>query len=161
MSELTEENITIPDVPDGFLNMCQQLGLAILLGQKTQFALAHYFAYFGIVNWGWGKSTVDKSIQKHLSRPMGAVIKDIEKRANLPEDLMVKIKTFRDERNWLVHDFDEESTPFIRESEKVEEFGQRIFEIMGHSIEIDIELGQIGKELERENQARLADDEAR
>jgi uncharacterized protein YutE (UPF0331/DUF86 family) len=91
---------------------------------------------------------------------MGKVIRDIEERATLSEALMEKIKTFRDERNWLVHDFDEESTPFIHESEKVAEFGQRIFEIMSHSHEINMELGQVGEDMEREFHEKITGNES-
>ena len=49
------EDIEIPEIPKGFKQLCQNLGLAILLSQKTHFALAHYYSFFGIVNWNWGK----------------------------------------------------------------------------------------------------------
>ena len=89
---------------------------------------------------------------------MGVVINDIQKKAPLDEELMAKIDSFRNERNWLVHDFDAESTPYIHEKEKVEAFGERIFEIMSQSNEINWDLDRVGQEMERQFHDRLVGD---
>jgi hypothetical protein len=111
VSMLTEE-------PEDFKELCEKVGLALLLGQKVQFALAHYYSVYHIVNSGWSKEQAKDSVNFHLSKPMGRVVLSIKNDAPLNDELFEVIDAFKISRNWLVHDFDEESTPYLSKGER-------------------------------------------
>ena len=70
--------------PDRWEELCHDIGLALLLGQKVQFALAHYFGVHQGVRAGWNKSQIEEEIRFFLSKPMGVVVAEIKKSAPLP-----------------------------------------------------------------------------
>jgi len=137
----------IPTKPERFEILCHDVGLALLLGQKVQFALTYYFGVHQAVRVGWGKSQVDEKIKRFLSKPMGVIISEIKKQAPLPEELSNKVDKFKEDRNWLVHDFDEESTPYISRGEKIDDYISRMEQIVQDAQEIMFELDKVGDTL--------------
>lgn len=130
--------------PERFEILCHDVGLALLLGQKVQFALAYYFGVHQAVRAGWEKSQVDEKVKLFLSKPMGVIVSEIKKQAPLPDDLSTKVDKFKADRNWLVHDFDEESTPFISRGEKIDNYISRMEQISQDAQVIMLELDKIG-----------------
>jgi len=140
----------IPEKPERFEILCHDIGLSLLLGQKVQFALACYFGVCHAVRAGLNKSQLQQKIRHYLSKPMGVVVSDIKQKAPLPDDLSAKVDEFKTSRNWLVHDFDEEATPYIWRGQKIDDYIARMGQIANSAMEIMNELDEIGDELMRE-----------
>lgn len=117
------------------------------MGQKVQFSLANYYATYQVVNNLLAPERVLENIQRHLSKPMGIVLATIEKEAPLTNEFFDKIKAFRDRRNWLVHDFDEESTPFLAKGERFPEYVEKINGICNEALELMQDLDSVGSTL--------------
>jgi len=150
LNSMFGHKMMIPPKPERFEILCHDIGLALLLGQNVQFALAHYFSVSHAVRAGWNKSQLQQKIRHYLSIPMGAVVSDIKQKAPLPGDLTAKVDEFKASRNWLVHDFDEEATPYIWRGLKIDDYIARMGQIANSAMEIMNELDEIGDELMRE-----------
>ena len=133
--------------PEQFQELCELIGVAVLMAQKAQFSLAHYYAAFHMVHSGWSKEQAKKSIADHLSKPMGAVVGAIEKDASPGDDLLERIKALKAQRNWLVHTFDEEATPFLVQGERFPEYCERMATIHNEALSVMQELDAIGEKL--------------
>ena len=94
MPAVGSQNMMIPPKPEKFEILCHDVGLALLLGQKVQFALTYYFGVHQAVRFGWKKSQMDEKVRLFLSKPMGVVISEIKKQAPLPDDLSKKVDKF-------------------------------------------------------------------
>lgn len=140
----------MPSKPERFAILCHGIGLALLLGQKVQFALAYYFGVNHAVRAGWNRNQLDEKVRYFLSNPMGVVVSEIKQKAPLPAELSIKVDEFKASRNWLVHDFDEEATPHIWRGQKIHEYIERMERIAGSAIEIMTELDKIGDDLMQE-----------
>lgn len=90
---------------------------------------------------------VKAQMTSHLSKPMGAVIGDIEKRAPLPSEIWEKVKSFQAERNWLVHDFDEEAISHLVAGEKIPDYTARMESIAQAAVELMELLDGVGKDM--------------
>jgi hypothetical protein len=133
--------------PERFDELCERVGLALMLGQKVQFALAHYFAVYHSVHEKWNKTKIVESIDFHLSKPMGIVVAAIKKQAPLEDNLAEKVRAFKEHRNWLAHHFDQEATPFLTKGEKVPEYIDRMNEVCAKATEVMVLLGEVGEKL--------------
>jgi hypothetical protein len=133
--------------PERFSELCEKIGVALMVGQKVQFALAHYFALYQIVNSQWSTTKAKESIEYHLSRPMGVVVSDIEKSAPLEESISLKVKSFKAMRNWLAHDFDQEATPHLSQGNLLPEYIEKMEAIINSSEELMFELDAVGEAL--------------
>ncbi len=147
---VVSSNKMIQNKPEGFDELCYSVGLALLMGQKVQFALAYYFGVYRLVRNSWEKAKSDKKVKYYLSKPMGVVVKDIKKNAPLPDDLALKVDQFKNDRNWLVHDFDEESTPYIVVGQRIEHYIGKMEKIIKDAQQIMLDLDEIGDYLMRE-----------
>lgn len=141
---MTTTNIT-SDV--AFAGLCYEIGYAVLMAQKVQFALSHYYALTMAKSNDWNDSDVEASIASHLGKPMGNVVKSISKNAPLEPQLAEKIQTFLASRNWLVHKFDEEAMPDLFHGRKFPEYTERMCAISVCALDIMQELDVIGKRL--------------
>lgn len=133
--------------PARWEELCYDIGLALLLAQKVQFALAHYFVVHKAVCAGWDKNVADDKIRFFLSKPMGVVISEIKKHTPLPDTLSAKVDRFKDDRNWLAHGFDEEATPYISRGDKIDHYISRMEHISTQALEIMHGLDAIGDDL--------------
>lgn len=140
-------NKKIENEPKGFSELCEKIGLALLMGQKVQFSLAHFYATYQLVNSSWTEDRAKQKIQYHLSKPMGVVVADIEKDINLKPEFFDQIVKFKKERNWLAHDFDEESTPYISEGKRIDHYTNKMDEIVKHAMNVMLLLHVIGEDL--------------
>lgn len=141
--------MNIPAEPDQFRELCEKVGLALLMGQKVQFALAQYYGTYQAVRNGWSRERVTESVKKHLSQAMGNVVAAIQLDAPLDAELFGKVCAFKGRRNWLAHDFDEEATPFLTQGQRIPEY---IGQMEGISIEacaLMQELDTVGSDLPR------------
>lgn len=136
-----------PEEPDDFSELCQKVGLALMMGQKVQFALAHYYSVYHIVNSCWAKEKAKEKIDFHLSKAMGVVVDSIEKNAPLDADLFQEVKRFKESRNWLAHDFDEESTPYLAKGEKLQYYIQKMDDISLQASALMQRLHDVGEKL--------------
>jgi hypothetical protein len=139
--------IMIPEEPIQFKELCEKVGLALMMGQKVQFALAHYYSVFHIVNSGWSKEKAQERLTFHLSKPMGVVVNSIEKDAPLGNDLFQRVIEFKTQRNWLAHDFDQESTPFLSQNQKIDFYIEKMEQISNQATNLMINLNEIGGKL--------------
>jgi len=78
---------------------------------------------------------------------MGVIVSEIKKQTPLPDILSNEVDKFKANRNWLVHDFDEESTPYISRGEKIDDYITRMEHIVEDAQTIMIELDKIGNAL--------------
>ncbi len=76
----------LPEELKHFKELCEKVGLALMMGQKVQFALAYYYSVYHIVNSGWNKEKAKDKIRYHLSKSMGIVVIAIENDAPLGDD---------------------------------------------------------------------------
>lgn len=81
-----------------------------MTGQKFHFELAYYYSVFHMINSQWSKEKAKRRIEYYLSCPMEVIIESIEKDAPLDAELFKEIVRFKEKRNWLVNEFNEEST---------------------------------------------------
>jgi hypothetical protein len=137
----------IKEEPERFKELCEKVGLALMMGQKLQFALAHYYSVYHIVHSKWNKQTAKDKIAYHLSKAMGVVVVSIEKDAPLQPDLFEEIIEFKKQRNWLAHDFDEESTPFLTQGQKFEFYIEKMEAITIKANELMVKLDKVGETL--------------
>ncbi|HBA67345.1 MAG TPA: hypothetical protein DCZ48_14430 [Methylococcaceae bacterium] len=137
----------IPPEPKEFQKLCGRIGLAIMLGQKVQYALAGYLATYSRVHAGDSVEAANAQLNLHISKPMGVVISAIERTAPLPKDLWEKVKFFQAERNWLVHDFDQEATPHLVRNEQIPEYIARMESIAGLASYLMQALNDLGEAL--------------
>jgi hypothetical protein len=128
--------MVIPPQPEGFSELCERVGLAMMLGQKVQYALAGYFATYSRVHHNVSVKEAKVLMEQYLSKAMGHVVGAIESSAPLPEPVWDKVKAFRDERNWLVHDFDEEATPHLSRGERIPVYLARMDGIVFSAVEL-------------------------
>ncbi|SBV35268.1 hypothetical protein STPYR_10198 [uncultured Stenotrophomonas sp.] len=136
-----------PPEPKEFQKLCGRVGLAMMLSQKVQYALAGYFATHSRVHSATPLDEAKAQLERHLSKPMGAVISDIERLAPLPDELWKKVKSFQAERNWLAHDFDQEATPFLVRNEHIPEYIARMESIASLANELMQDLNAQGEAL--------------
>jgi hypothetical protein len=136
----------IPPEPLGFRDLCERVGLALMLGQKVQYALAGYYATFMSKKNHWTIDQAKKQLEYHLSKPMGIVVADIEKHVPLPEGLWLQVKEFKECRNWLVHEFDEEATPYLARGEHILEYKARMEGMILFATSLMSALDGFGKE---------------
>ncbi len=136
--------------PARWEELCHDIGLAVLLAQKVQFALAHYYACHQSVRARWTKIQVQEKIKYFLSKPMGVVVREVKEQTPLPDKLASQVDDFKTARDWLVHGFDEESTPFISRGEKIDYYISRMENISIQAKEIMVKLDAVGDELMRE-----------
>ncbi|MBN1005107.1 hypothetical protein [Amphritea pacifica] len=135
------------DEPEKFRTLCERVGLALMMGQKVQYGLSFYYSVFHIKRSGWSEEKARDSIDSYLSKPMGHIVNAIEKDAPLDSKIFDGIVLLKKNRNWLVHDFDEESTPFISKGQKIDEYIELMDNIIKHSEIIVAALDEIGEEL--------------
>ena len=137
----------VPEEPIQFKELCEKVGLALMMGQKVQFALAYYYSVFQMVKSGWSKEKAKEKIIFHLSKPMGVVVNSIEKDAPLDQGLFQRVIEFKTQRNWLAHDFDEESTPFLSQNQKFDFYIEKMEQIAIHAQNLMVDLNKIGEQL--------------
>lgn len=140
----------IPPKPARWEELCHEIGLAVLLAQKVQFALAYYFGVHQAVRAAWDKKTTDDKIRFFLSKPMGVVVGQVKKHTPLPDGLSSQVDNFKANRDWLVHGFDEESTPYISRGERIDHYISRMEHIVAQAQEIMLWLDALGDDLMRE-----------
>ena len=133
--------------PPEFKKLCELIGMAVMFGQKVQFALAYHYATYHAVNSGWDKSKVNSEIKKYLSKPLGSVISAIEKDGALEQDLFEDVDSFRISRNWLAHDFDEEARVYLVNGEKFEHYIEKVNAIAWHGHDLMQKLHRVGEEM--------------
>lgn len=127
--------------------LCEKIGRAILMGQKVQFALAYYYVVFHIVNSQWSKDRAKKRIEYYLSSPMDVIMTSIEDDAPLEKELFQEIIRFKEKRNWLTHEFDEESTFSLIQGKGFELYLKIMDEIIGHANKIMKKLNEVEAKL--------------
>ena len=132
-------------MPEQFQELCFKIGLAVIQGQKVQFALAYFYSVSKITQHGWTKEQGQQSIDFHLSKPMGVVVTDIEKQISVDSKILQRIKDFKDLRNWLAHDFDQESTSFLRKGERLADFTLKMDHIINESVGLMQDLDILGE----------------
>jgi hypothetical protein len=137
----------IPPEPEHFRELCEKIGLALMLSQKVQFSLAHYFAVYHIAKCNWSSVQAKESIRRHLSKPMGAVVSDTERFAPLESAVAQRVQHFKRLRNWLAHAFDEEATRYLSQDERFLDYIAKMDEISSKAYELMLELDAIGEKM--------------
>lgn len=148
-------SLNIPEEPERFRELCEKTGLALMLGQKVQFALSYYYSVFHKTHGNFTEEKVKEKLEFHLSKPLGVVVDSIEKAAPLGDELFSKVRSFQAERNWLAHDFDQEMNMFRLVNEADDEGGtpdlspwiSRLEKISEQACEIIAELVHVGEKL--------------
>lgn len=137
----------IPEEPKEFRELCEKVGLALIMGQKVQFSLAYYYSVYHLVNSGRSAEQVKAIINIHLSKPMGLVISAIEKDAPLEKSLYDDLVQFKKKRNWLVHDFDGESTQYLAQGKNYQHYLRIMDDFIEHAKTLMIRLHNVGQSL--------------
>ena len=131
--------------PPRFDELCFKIGLAIIQAQKVQFSLAYYYGVYQIKNAQWTKEQAQASIDLYLTKPMGAIITEIENKTSIDPVVLQRVKEFRNERNWLAHDFDQESSAHLRVGLKIPEYIDRMDSIVSEAVEVMQDLDHLGE----------------
>ena len=142
------DETNVPEEPGRFSELCEKIGLALMLGQKVQFALSYYYCVFQVTHGHSTKGEAKKQLDSHLCKPMGVVVKSIETNAPLSCDLFSLVLTFKEKRNWLVHDFDQEATPFLARGKSYDYYISEMERIAERACTIMKRLDLVGKDLE-------------
>lgn len=146
-------SLNIPEEPERFKELCEKTGLVLMLGQKVQFALSCYYSVFHKVHGNLTEEKAKEKLKFHLSKPMGVIINSIKQDTPLGDDLFDKIWAFKEERNWLAHDFDQEMN-MLRLVNEADDEGRvldlspwisRIEKIAEQACEIMVELNHVGE----------------
>ena len=135
--------IDIPK-PELFDELCRMIGLSLMVGQKLQFAYAHYYAIHSKIERGLDDAAINSTLKRHLKKPMGVVVSDIRDNASFPKDLSVKISEFKEDRNWLAHDLDQEIWKDIIQNKNLDLIIDRLRDTMGKAVEIMDEVNHEG-----------------
>ena len=130
-----------------YKELCEKIGLATMMGQKVQFSLAYYYSVFHIVHSKWSKEKAKKRIEYYLSSPMEVVIQSIENDAALDSEVFQEIVRFKEKRNWLTHEFTEESTLSLIQGKGFDMYIQIMEEIINHANRIMEKLNEIDRKL--------------
>ena len=130
-----------------FKELCEKIGLAMMMGQKLQFALAYYYAVFHIVNSRWSKEKAKKRIEYYLSSPMDVIVNSIEKDAPLDNELFQEIVRFKEKMDWLTHEFNQESTLPLIQGKGFEIYIKIMEKIIKHATRIIEKLNEVDKKL--------------
>ena len=141
------DSLYIPDEPEQFKELCEKTGLALMLGQKVHVSLCYYYSVFHVQHGKLTKEEAKEKLDFHLSKVMGVIIKAIKKDAPLDDELFNKILEFKDNRNWLAHDFDQEAVPALFRRENLAPFISKIDRIAEQAYEIMRKMDHIGEEL--------------
>ena len=141
------DSLDIPKEPEGFKKLCEETGLALMLGQKVHISLSCYYSVFHKTHGKLTKEQAKEKLDFHLSKVMGVIIKAIKKDAPLDDELFNKILEFKDNRNWLAHDFDQEAVPFLARGEDLGPFIRKMQRISKQACEIMDELHHVGEKL--------------
>ncbi|MBU0769346.1 MAG: hypothetical protein KJ687_09675 [Proteobacteria bacterium] len=128
-----------------FDELCRVIGLAILMSQKLQYALAHYHALHKMTNMGMSKVDAEKLIAKLLSKTLGGVVAAVKSETPLGQNLTEKLDALLKERNWLAHDFDIEATSVIAAGGEFGHFTERMNGISRNAHAAIVELDEAGK----------------
>ena len=144
---MPEKDMIHQEEPEQFKELCEKVGLALMMGQKLQFAIAHYYSVYHMVTSKRSKENAKNKISYHLSNPMGVVVNSIERDAPLDAELFEEIIKFKKERNWLAHDFDEESTPFLTQGQKFEHYIAKMESITVQAHNVMLKLNEVGDKL--------------
>ena len=128
-----------------FKELCEKIGLAMMRGQKLHFALAYYYSVFHIVNSKWSKERAKQRIEYYLSSPMEVIVNSIEKDAPLDTELFQEIVRFKEKRNWLTDEFDEESTLPLIQGKGFELYIQIMEEIINNANSIMEKLNKVNE----------------
>ena len=148
-------SLNIPEEPERFKELCETTGLVLMLGQKVQFALSCYYSVFHKIHGNFTEEKAKEKLEFHLSKPLGVVVDSIEKAAPLGDELFSKVRSFKEERNWLAHDFDQEMNMLRLVNEADDEGGtpdlspwiSRIEKIAEQAWDIMTELHHVGEKL--------------
>lgn len=130
-----------------FEALCSKIGLAVLLGQKVQYALAYYYSVYHVINFNWSKAQAKESIERHLFKTMEGVISSIEKDAPLEQLLSNDVVNFNTLRNWLLHDFDEESTRYLVKGERHQDYLEKMEMIIQQAHKLMFRLNNASEKL--------------
>jgi len=127
-----------------FDELCRVIGLAILMSQKLQFALAHYHAFHKMTNMSMSKVDAKKLIEELLSKTLGSVVSTVKRETPLNQSLTEKLEALLKERNWLAHDFDIEAMPIIAAGGEFGHFTERMKAISRNTYSVMVELDEVG-----------------
>lgn len=130
-----------------FKELCEKIGLAIMMGQKVQFELAYYYSVFHMVNSEWSKEKARGRIEYYLSSSMDVIMNSIQEDAPLDEDLFREIARFKEKRKWLTQEFDEESTLPLIQGKGFKLYISLMEEIINHAKKIMEKLDEVEKKL--------------
>lgn len=139
--------LNAPEEPKRFRELCEKVGLALMLGQKVHIALSHYYSVFHVAHGTLSNEQAKQKLDEHLSKPMGFVIASIKKTAPLCPGISERISKFKDSRNWLAHDFDQEATPFLARGERHDHYICKMEGIATQAYKFMQDLHLIGEEL--------------
>ena len=141
------DSLNIPEEPERFKELCEKTGIALMVGQQVHVALSRYYYVFRVTHGELTKEQAKEKLDFHLSKPMGMVIASIEKEAPLGGDLFSRISEFKDDRNWLAHDFAQEVTPSLAGGEDLGPYICRMEKIAEQAYRIMDEMHRVGEEL--------------
>ncbi|MBH0058751.1 hypothetical protein I6F65_17550 [Pseudoalteromonas sp. SWXJZ94C] len=137
--------MVIPDEPLEFRELCEKVGLALIMGQKVQYSLVYFYSVYHQVNSGWSKDKSKEKANFYLSKAMGNIVNAIKKDDCLDQKLFEQVIQFKKDRNWLAHDFDEESTRFLAVNERFQHYIDVMDNITQQALLLIKNLDQVGK----------------
>ncbi len=94
-----------PDIPkpERFDELCRQIGIVIMQAQFVESSLARYLVLHLRFKEAAAVDEVHKALATADRKTIGNLLKQIQEKCPLPQNLTDRLTQFCDDRNWLVH----------------------------------------------------------
>lgn len=93
----------LPITPNEFNEVVSQIGFAVLQIQVLEQALAVHFVLVHKVSVEMARSEIEELFLKTEKRTLGQLFKSIPNTNQATLTLLLRLKSFVEERNWLIH----------------------------------------------------------
>lgn len=102
-----------------------------------------------MVNSKWSKEKAKKRVEYYLSSSMEVIMNSIEKDAPLDSKLFEEIARFKEKRNWLTQEFDQESALSLIQGKGFELYSKILDEIINNAKSIIERINKVDERLIR------------
>ncbi len=138
-----------PDIPqpEHFDELCRQIGFVVLQAQLLESSLARYLVLNHRFKHTLALDEVHRALASADRKTIGNLLKQIEEKYPLPENLTDRLMRFCNDRNWLIHRLDRESPLAIYHRSEAEPIFQRINNIARTILEIMQDLDVVGDKM--------------
>jgi len=138
-----------PDIPqpEHFDELCRQIGFVVMQAQLLESSLARYLVLHRRFKETLALDEVHRALASADRKTIGSLLKQIDGKCPLPENLTDRLIQFCDDRNWLVHRLNRDHPLAIYRRAEAEPIFERINNIARTILEIMQDLDVIGDKM--------------